>query len=43
VVNDKLAECVADCQAIIRAESLRSVRAPRFRGPRPVPIEKLEE
>ncbi len=42
VVNDKLADSVADCLAIIRAESLRSVRAPRFRGRRPVPIEKLE-
>lgn len=43
VVNDKLADSVADCLAIIRAESLRAVRAPHFRGPRPVPIEKLED
>ncbi len=42
VVNDKLTDSVADCMAIIRAERLRSIRAPRFRGPRPVPIEKLE-
>ncbi len=43
VVNDRLADSVVDCLAIIRAERLRSIRAPRFRGPRPVPIEKLEE
>jgi guanylate kinase len=35
VVNDRLADSVVDCLAIIRAERLRWIRA-AFRGPRPV-------
>jgi len=42
VVNENLTKSVADCLSIIRAERLRSIRAPRSRRYRPVPIEKLE-
>jgi len=41
VANDRLSGSVADCLAIIRAERLRSVRAPRSRGRQTVPLEKL--
>lgn len=43
VPNDKLADCVHDCQAIIRAERLRAIRAPKFAQGRKLPIGKLED
>jgi len=42
VINDRIVDSVADCLAIIRAERLRTVRAPRFRGRRAASIAKLE-
>jgi guanylate kinase len=42
VTNDRLTDSVAACLAIIRAERLRSVRAPDFPRHRAVPLEKLE-
>jgi len=42
VINDLISDSVADCLAIIRAERLRTVRAPRFRGRRAAAIAKLE-
>ena len=43
VTNGRLADSVADCVAVIRAERLRSVRAPRFRSRWTMSIDKLEE
>lgn len=42
VTNDRLADAVADCQAIIRAERLRSVRSTRSRRQKTLPIAQLE-
>jgi len=42
VANDRLADSVDACLAIVRAERLRSVRAPWFLHRRGVPIDKLE-
>ena len=42
VNNDRLADSVDACRAIIRAERLRSVRAPRFLQRHVVPVDRLE-
>ncbi len=42
VTNDRLVDSVADCQAIIRAERLRSIRSSRSRRQKALPIAQLE-